>query len=236
MRKESWALRQRIGGALKWLRENRISPAASQHLLGELGTTVVRSIESGQCELSLDSLVDKILPAYQRAVRETMARADTITLRDLLALSDALAHEHHSVVLMGPKSAERYGQATRLDAPKVRYCSYLLERLVGHSEVAISRVILDPGARAGGPLLHAHLGQEVLLVIRGGPIAMMIEGPRGGEIEEITVHANQCLVFFAHRRHWAENRGSRQAHCFVVRSPAHVPFPSDLESYTQRPN
>jgi mannose-6-phosphate isomerase-like protein (cupin superfamily) len=227
MLKQSQLLQRRIGAALKWLRENRISPAASQHLTRCLSERLVDSIESGERAVSLEELVDHVLPAYERAFHETVARGDSLTLRDLLALSDTLPHEERSVVLAGPKRAERLGQATKLDARRVQYCSYLIEQALGHAEVAISRVILEPGARAGGPFLHAHFGQEVLFVVRGGPIAMMIEQPSGSGIEEVPVSANECLVFASHRRHWAENRGERPAHYLVVRCPAHAPFFSD---------
>jgi len=223
--KAASALCQRIGAALKWLGEDRISPAAFQELTRVLGgANVVREIEQGCRACTLGELVDKVLPAYERALRATAGREEVFSLRDLLALADVLPHQQRAKVLAGPKRAHSSGQARRLDAAKVTYYSYLLEEFLGHSEVAVTRVILGPGARAGGPFFHRHFGQETLFLLRGGPIDMFVERPGGGEPERFSLHANECLTFFSHRSHWVENRSKQQAHYLVIRCPAHNPY------------
>jgi len=186
-------------------------------------TGLLWDLERGRRELSLDLLVDTVLPAYLEALRATTAHEQKLTLQDLLALADILPTQDRHVVLAGPKSAEGRGQANRVQGEGVRYCSYLLKEKLGSSEVAISRVILDPGASAAGPFIHAHFGQEILYVIRGGPIEMIIERSGGEPEEKVRVSVNECLVFFSHRRHWAHNLGKKQAHYMVIRCPAHTP-------------
>ena len=224
----SSTLCQRLGAALKWLGANRISPAAFEELTKTLGGgAAVRELELGRRGCGLVELVDKILPAYERALRVTAGSEEVFSLRDLLALADVLPHERRAQILAGPKRAHSLRQAKRLDADRVTYYSYLLDRALGHTEVALSRVILNPGARAGGPFFHRHFGQEMLLLLRGGPIDMFVERPEGGDPERFTLHANECLTFFSHRPHWVENRSKRQAHYLVIRCPAHTPDLTD---------
>ena len=106
-----------------------------------------------------------------------------------------------SLVALGVEGGDEYGESVRYLAPP--------EKLEGTTEAAFVLLQIEPGGRSQ---IHAHPGDELLLVLEG-----TIEARLDTSGLAVRLSAGDYLHFYAEQRHGVTNPLSRRAQVLVIR-------------------